>query len=69
MPPRPIVSSRFLLAPAALLLAGGFAIVAPSSRAATAPPGRHVIASDKVKVSNVIGTITILPADGRDVIV
>ncbi|HEU4334331.1 MAG TPA: hypothetical protein VFT32_07530, partial [Candidatus Eisenbacteria bacterium] len=60
---------RSLLVPAALLLAGGFALLAPSSRAATAAPGRHVIAADKVKVSNVIGTVTILPTDGRDVIV
>lgn len=69
MPPRPIASKRSLLVPAALLLAGGIAILAPSSRAATTTPGRHVITSDKVKVSNVLGTVTILPADGRDVIV
>jgi DUF4097 and DUF4098 domain-containing protein YvlB len=66
---RTIVGSR--VAPALFLfpLILAALLLAAITRASEELPGRHALRGEKVQVTNVIGSVTILPADGPDVIV
>ncbi len=44
-------------------------LLAAVARASEEKPGHHVLRGEKVHVTNVIGTVTLLPAEGRDVTV
>jgi DUF4097 and DUF4098 domain-containing protein YvlB len=59
---------RFAFTLAASLVLTPLALPAPVS-AADVAPGRHVVRGERVQICNAIGTATLLPADGADVIV